>query len=374
MEAQKRPVQESNSSSSSQLCCSERSSSTKLAESAKLRMDTFTLWQRLSPTPQSLCTVGFYYTGNHNGDEVRCSYCLRTVSNWARTRIPVPFMEHYCVQQECPFVQKFGPVVSNLPSMMDHSLHNPYYSQFINREHSFAGKESMFLPSTSSLALAKAGFYYTGPGDMVRCFSCGIKLKKWERYDIPVGEHYKWSHDCLFLNTLLLKMTTVIEVRKEDSFNQAPTGERNASQPCSTLPTRIAIPANDPGEERVHSIANYLRQPGSSKQKSRNLITLLASPKVQRVLCRTKSKSLALQILQKYLSSYPNDTWTSEELLLAVRVAEVYTAVPDEKRLQDGQESHGLSVRENSDDQSTVFLPCGHQQDNQDCPICRNSK
>ncbi|KAK6177375.1 hypothetical protein SNE40_015488 [Patella caerulea] len=344
MEAQKRPVQESNSDSSTQLCCS-GSSSTKLAESAKLRMDTFTSWPHALPTPQSLCTVGFYYIDNHNGDEVRCSYCLRTVKSWQRTHIP--FIEHYCAGKECPFVQKFRPVVSNLPSMMDYSLHSPHFSFFINRKHSFAGCESMFLPSTNKCALAKAGFYYKGPGDMVQCFYCGIQLKSWEKYDIPVGEHYKWSPHCPFLYTLLLKISTVIELTKEDSFNPAPTGERNAFQPCSTVPTRI--PANEPDEEHVHSITNYPREPRSSKQKIRNLTSLLKSPKVQRVLCMTKSKSLALQILQKYELSYPADTWSSEELLLAVGMAEDCTTIPDEGRLQEGEESQELSVRENSD-------------------------
>ncbi|XP_050413935.1 baculoviral IAP repeat-containing protein 3 [Patella vulgata] len=313
-----RPVQEATSSSSSQLCCS-GSSSTKLEASAKMRMDTFTSWPHSLPTPQSLCTVGFYYTGNHNGDEVRCSSCLRTVQDWSRTCIP--FMKHYYAEKECPFVQMFGPVVSTLPSMMDYSLHNPYYSQLINREHSFAGCESVFLQSISSLALAKAGFYYTGPGDMVRCFFCGIELTDWERYDIPVGEHYRWSPRCLFLQTLLLKISTVIEARKEDSFNPAPTGERNVSQPCSTLPTRIAIPANDPSEEPVHSI------PVSSQQRSRDFTTLMDSPKVRWVMCRTNSTSLVRQFLQNYVSSYPIDAWTSEELLLAVKAAEDYTTV-----------------------------------------------
>ncbi|KAK6177374.1 hypothetical protein SNE40_015487 [Patella caerulea] len=376
MEAQKRPVQESNSDSSTQLCCS-GTSSTKLAESAKLRMDTFTSWPHALPTPQSLCSVGFYYTGYHNGDEVRCSYCLRAVKNWSRTRIP--FMEHYCAEQECPFVQKFREVVSTLPSMMDYSVHNPYYSQLINRERSFAGKESIFIPNTCTLALAKAGFYYQGPGDIVHCFCCHIELKNWERHDIPLGEHYKWSPDCLFLYTLLRKISQVIEIKKVDSYNPEPMGVRNSYQPW---PTRVPLPENGPGEELVHSITNYRRQLGNSKTKSGSLTTLLASPKVQKVMCRTLSKSMVRQIVQKYVLSYPNDEWTPEELLLAVRVAEDYPKItsnePVPERFQDGQESHGLSTRVNSDDQSTASLPCGHQfnnqRDDQDCPFCKSNQ
>jgi hypothetical protein len=48
--------------------------------------------------------------------------------------------------------------------------------------------------------LAKCGFVYSGKGDKVTCFRCGLHLKDWERNDDPWQEHYKWSSQCDYLN------------------------------------------------------------------------------------------------------------------------------------------------------------------------------
>lgn len=48
--------------------------------------------------------------------------------------------------------------------------------------------------------LAKCGFVYSGKGDKVTCFQCGLHLKDWERNDDPWQEHYKWSSQCDYLN------------------------------------------------------------------------------------------------------------------------------------------------------------------------------
>ena len=47
--------------------------------------------------------------------------------------------------------------------------------------------------------LVKSGFYYTGQGDLVTCFMCGLTLKDWERGDVVDLEHKKWSPGCKYL-------------------------------------------------------------------------------------------------------------------------------------------------------------------------------
>ena len=44
-----------------------------------------------------------------------------------------------------------------------------------------------------------SGFYYTGYGDRVTCFHCGIILRNWEQADDVDLEHKKHSPDCKFL-------------------------------------------------------------------------------------------------------------------------------------------------------------------------------
>lgn len=47
--------------------------------------------------------------------------------------------------------------------------------------------------------LARAGLYYTGNGDIVICFRCGVKISSWERHDNAMLEHYRLSANCDFV-------------------------------------------------------------------------------------------------------------------------------------------------------------------------------
>ena len=47
--------------------------------------------------------------------------------------------------------------------------------------------------------MVKSGFFYTGQGDLVTCFMCGLTLKDWERGDVVDLEHKKWSPGCKYL-------------------------------------------------------------------------------------------------------------------------------------------------------------------------------
>ncbi|EDW80089.1 uncharacterized protein Dwil_GK23971 [Drosophila willistoni] len=50
--------------------------------------------------------------------------------------------------------------------------------------------------------LAEAGFFYTGVGDRVRCFSCGGGLKDWDENDEPWEQHALWLKDCRFVKLM----------------------------------------------------------------------------------------------------------------------------------------------------------------------------
>ena len=51
-------------------------------------------------------------------------------------------------------------------------------------------------------ALAKAGFYYTGEIDRVRCFFCSTEICRWEQSDDPMSEHRRWAGRCRFIRGL----------------------------------------------------------------------------------------------------------------------------------------------------------------------------
>lgn len=47
--------------------------------------------------------------------------------------------------------------------------------------------------------LAKAGLYFTGDNDTVKCFYCGKGLYHWDPGDDPFIEHARWFPECAFL-------------------------------------------------------------------------------------------------------------------------------------------------------------------------------
>ncbi|KAI0231427.1 E3 ubiquitin-protein ligase XIAP [Lamellibrachia satsuma] len=55
----------------------------------------------------------------------------------------------------------------------------------------------------SSIKAAKAGLYYTGEGDTVTCYSCGLRLNHWESGIQPTTVHRQFSPECQFVVTQL---------------------------------------------------------------------------------------------------------------------------------------------------------------------------
>lgn len=74
-----------------------------------------------------------------------------------------------------------------------------------NRLKTFANFPSSSPVSASTLA--RAGFLYTGEGDIVRCFSCHAAVDRWQYGDSAVGRHRKVSPNCRFINGFYFENT-----------------------------------------------------------------------------------------------------------------------------------------------------------------------
>lgn len=47
--------------------------------------------------------------------------------------------------------------------------------------------------------MAKAGFFFTGLADCVKCFVCHIRLNDWDSSnDLPMAKHQECSPNCMF--------------------------------------------------------------------------------------------------------------------------------------------------------------------------------
>lgn len=239
------------------------------------RLNTFTEWpKRDVVSAELLARYGFFYTGE--SDIVRCNFCLVELGSWERSddivmehlrwsrycplmnkrhtnNVPLPGHENFLddVPQPEPDVVGSGsvdhsttpeaieaPAVSSEVQLIDHVPAVQYNSQVLRQKlqplrmplkyPTFAQPQqrlSSFEDWPVALTqkpqeLAEAGFFYTGKGDLVTCFSCGGRLKGWEPNDDPWQEHAKHYDDCQFL--LLTKGFGYVEACKKSTASVTP--------------------------------------------------------------------------------------------------------------------------------------------------------
>ncbi|XP_074072660.1 baculoviral IAP repeat-containing protein 2-like [Macrotis lagotis] len=189
---------------------------------------------------RSLARAGFYYTGVN--DRVKCFCCGLILDNWKQGDNAID--KHKKLYPSCTFIRNLiaannlgsssqsevcpsgmsNVTCSSSPSSEQIGYFSVSYSSFppepvtsrvvddlspLNAStysYSMRTEEARFLsyyswPLTfmSPLDLAKAGFYYIGPGDMVACFACGGKLSNWEPNDDALSEHRRHFPNCPFL-------------------------------------------------------------------------------------------------------------------------------------------------------------------------------
>ncbi|KAM5181755.1 baculoviral IAP repeat-containing protein 2 [Mantella aurantiaca] len=201
------------------------------------RLSTFSKFPTNTPVSErSLAKAGFYYTGVD--DKVECFTCKLKLDNWKRG--DNAFEKHKKLYPSCSFIQNASPVnlgaslysafsppcslssqaqassseesvinvaFTSIPhdsvtsrsvedmSHLRNSDNNCMYTEEA-RLHTFTNWSITFLSPSD---LAKAGFYYIGPGDRVACFACDGKLNNWEPNDNALTEHRRHFPDCTFV-------------------------------------------------------------------------------------------------------------------------------------------------------------------------------
>ena len=207
-------------------------------------MSTYSTFPAGVPVSErSLARAGFYYTGVN--DKVKCFCCGLMLDNWKQGDNPIE--KHKQLYPSCSFIQNLVSVTSlestskNASSPMrnsfTHSLSptlehgrsfsgsysnlspnpinsravedfsplrtNPYSYAMSTEEARFLTYQMWPLTFLSPSELARAGFYYIGPGDRVACFACGGTLNNWEPKDDAMLEHQKHFPSCPFLENSL---------------------------------------------------------------------------------------------------------------------------------------------------------------------------
>ncbi|XP_078077876.1 baculoviral IAP repeat-containing protein 2 [Mustelus asterias] len=174
--------------------------------SEEMRLQTFQNWPSYSSLiPAELAKAGFYYTGEE--DRVACFVCGGKLSNWEPgDRAASEHRRHF---PSCPFV--LGNQMGNIPMSNTESQRMDERSELVRAMHprhpemqSYDIRLQTFLrwPVRNFIQpeqLSRAGFYYVGQNDDVKCFYCDGGLRSWEAGDDPWVEHAKWFPRCEYL-------------------------------------------------------------------------------------------------------------------------------------------------------------------------------
>jgi hypothetical protein len=96
---------------------------------------------------------------------------------------------------------KIQNILHNSDNVISDKAYHPAYTLLQTRLDSY--KEWPATLSQQPADLAKAGFYYFGIKDMVKCFFCNGGLKNWDHNDDPFQDHVRWFPKCQFIRQLM---------------------------------------------------------------------------------------------------------------------------------------------------------------------------
>ncbi|NXJ89720.1 BIR7B protein, partial [Corythaixoides concolor] len=182
------------------------------------RLRTFWQWPGTSPvSARDLAKAGFFFVGPR--DEVQCFCCGGVLKDWRPGDCPI--VEHLKFFPSCKFI--CGEYVGNQEMLPLQEIFDTVDGQFLSLLQGIDSEETALpnepeypdmvteetrlstfhnWPQYTDLhpeQLARAGFFYTGQDDVVRCFYCDGGVRNWSLGDDPWREHAKWYPGCDFL-------------------------------------------------------------------------------------------------------------------------------------------------------------------------------
>ncbi|KAM3964935.1 death-associated inhibitor of apoptosis 2 [Aphomia sociella] len=228
-------------------------------KSDPLRLLSFVNWNDTSVSREALVSAGFYHAGE---GRLRCAWCGGELAPFRRFgtlgpplevhRMYFPRCEHAAsLEAARQQVDHFSPPATPSPQTPPVPPENDEnQSQSTGAEHnarlleaggtwrslgvvgggarhptraSLAARLATFERwpadrTQAPMALAEAGFFYTGTDDQVRCFYCDGGLGKWEAGDAPWSEHAHWFPHCGYV--LLIKGQEYVETCRNRSSVQ----------------------------------------------------------------------------------------------------------------------------------------------------------
>uniref|UniRef100_A0A1L8EIW0 Putative death-associated inhibitor of apoptosis 1 n=2 Tax=Haematobia irritans TaxID=7368 RepID=A0A1L8EIW0_HAEIR len=203
--------------------------------------------------------------------------------------------------------------------------------------------------------LAEAGFFYTGVGDRVKCFSCGGGLKDWDDDDEPWEQHALWMRKCRFVK--LMKGESYIEsIVNKFKKPQVPCPESNAT---ASVASSSSSSSSSSDEERETSASGGAMEEESTQQAKFPATASENTSHSNSQSTDPPASSIATRIHQKACS----------QQAAPLEPVKPCSSVPQEEKL-----CKICYVNE----YNTAFLPCGHvvacakcASSVTKCPMCR---
>lgn len=330
----------------------------------------------LSVLSEKLAKAGFYYCGP--GDRVMCAFCKGSLEEWKPTDDPIN--EHKKYFSTCSFINKISSSdtpdrVENLnkdkqpkkkptPDQFGVVCEKPKYPQYaveFARLDTFQmwPKNAVIRP----IELVKAGFYYVGYADDVKCFFCGGAIRCWEAGADPWHLHARWFSNCGFLklnrgeeyiNGVLSQYSQV----NPQHMQRAVSGVSNQH----TLPDVLASADGKENDKSSDSSPDEL-QPEASGKKTNNKNN--QRKKKDRKRNNKKSNKDSDSVKQ---SSNPDDLEEEGEGEDLIHLRKEYERVQSERLCKMCMDKQA----------NIAFLPCGHivscpscAAALRTCPVCR---
>lgn len=224
-------------------------------------------------------------------------------------------------------------------------LTTPHLEIEANRLRTF--KEWPIQLKMKPIELSDAGFFYTGMGDRVQCYSCGGGVKDWEDDDVAWEQHALWYPNCDYMK--LIKGQRYIE-EVQANYRRKQGAENGSSQ----------------GEDEVVENSEEELSEGAAEGAPRRQRD--AMPSTSRAANTAGAGKVARRRLSRMGSgSHPESDPCSPEAMLAARSAKA-SEVPETKLCKICYECEF----------NTAFIPCGHvvacakcASAVTTCPMCR---
>jgi hypothetical protein len=184
--------------------------------SEQKRAESFIDWPLRKPHRDEMIKAGFMYLGIE--DKARTYCCQLTVQNW--NPIADPAVLHQVRSPACEQAllimkrreerkNETFDLVSNdlkermIPGPPRDIRYNSYHSRFL----SFSSWPAAVKISIK--LMARAGFYYEGKVDFVKCFHCNGGAMQWENEEDPFRRHARMYPGCEYI--LYVKGLTFVE-------------------------------------------------------------------------------------------------------------------------------------------------------------------